>query len=221
MSFIKFDNVSFSYRDCKPVIKKAKFDICRGDFVALVGPNGSGKTTLGKLVMGILKADRGKIYIDGSDVKNMSLGQVGKKIGYLFQNPEVQIFALTVEEELSFAMRIKNIPDDTINDRVKKVLEYLGLSHQLHSPTYNLSYGEKQRLAIAGILVNEPDFIILDEPTTGLDVIRENMLIKILKSFLTRGIGLMVISHDIFFIKKFTGRILKIYGGEIFEQVSG
>ncbi len=221
MAFIKFDNVSFSYKSNKSIIKEAKFEINQSDFIALIGPNGSGKTTLGKLAMGILKPTGGKIYIQDCDVDTMTLGQVGRKIGYLFQNPELQIFALTVMEELSFALKIKNISENIINDKVDRILKLLHLDHHRDSLTFNLSYGEKQRLAIAGILINEPHFLILDEPTTGLDLVRKNMLLSILKNLLSGGVGVMVISHDDFLMKNFSGKIFKICGGEVFEEISG
>ncbi len=217
MTFIKFDNVSFGYKSSKPVIKEAKFEINRGDFIAVTGANGSGKTTLGKLIMGILKPTGGKVYMEDNDISTMSPGQIGRKIGYLFQNPELQIFALTVMEELSFPLKIKNVSGNIINDKVDKILKLLHLEYHRDSLTFNLSYGEKQRLAIAGILINEPHFLILDEPATGLDPIRKNILLSILQNLLSKGVGMMVISHDDSFIKNFSGRTFKICGGEIFE----
>lgn len=218
MSFIRFDNVSFSYNNCKPLLKRVKFEVNRGEFIALTGPNGSGKTTLGKLIMGILKPESGKVYINDCDINTLSFGQLGQRIGYLFQNPELQIFAPTVTEELSFTLRINNISEDIIRDRVNNILELLHLSNHRESLTFNLSYGEKQRLAIAGILINEPDFLILDEPTTGLDPVRKNTLLSILKNLLACKVGIMIISHDDSFIRNFSGRIFRINKGDIIEE---
>jgi len=219
LAFIKFDNVSFSYRNNKPVIKKAKFEINHGDFIAVAGLNGSGKTTLGKLIMGILKPTGGKVYIENRDISTMNLGEIGRKIGYLFQNPELQIFSLTVMEELSFPLKIKNISENIINDKVNRILKLLHLDHCRSSLTFNLSYGEKQRLAIAGILINEPDFLVLDEPTTGLDMARKKILLSILENLLSQGVGIMIISHDEVFIESFSGRMFRILEGEIFEEI--
>lgn len=221
MAFIELHNVSFGYKRDNPIIKKAEFEINSGDFIAVTGPNGSGKTTLGKLIMGILKPVIGRVCIEGRDAAAMNPGEIGRRIGYLFQNPELQIFALTVMEELSFALRIKNIDEDVIADRVDKILKLLHLEHHLNSPTFSLSYGEKQRLAIAGILINDPGFLILDEPTTGLDSARMDILMSILRGLLARGVGMMVISHDGIFIKNFQGKIFRMYGGEIFEEDNG
>lgn len=221
LAFIKLHNVSFGYRRNNPVIKKAELEINSGDFIAVTGPNGSGKTTLGKLIMGILKPVIGRVCIEGRDAAVMNPGEIGRRIGYLFQNPELQIFALTVMEELSFTLRIKNIDEDVIADRVDKILKLLHLEHHRNSPTFCLSYGEKQRLAIAGILINDPGFLILDEPTTGLDSLRVDILMSILGDLLKRGVGMMVISHDDIFVKNFRGRIFRMYGGEIFEEDNG
>lgn len=217
MSFIKFENVSFNYQHQKLLLNELELSIDSNSFTAVTGPNGSGKTTLGKLAMGILKPLSGKVLLEGRDISTMSLGKVGSKIGYLFQNPEVQIFANTVIDDLGFVMRIKNIEENEINKKIDTVLDFLNISDLRNSNTFNLSYGEKQRLAIAGILINEPQFLILDEPTTGLDIGRKKMLSALIEKLLAAGKGLMIISHDHKFINNFSGKVLKISGGKIYE----
>lgn len=219
MAFIKFENVSFHYINGKPVIKNAGIQFEKSKFTAVMGPNGSGKTTLGKLLVGILKPNYGRIFIDKKDSSKMSLGEIGTRIGYLFQNPRLQIFSTTVLDELSFVFRLKDFSQDLINRKVTRILEQLNLADKRDSITFNLSYGEMQRLAIAGIIINKPAYLVLDEPTTGLDIARRETLLSILKDLLAKGIGMTVITHDKKFIKNFTGKLIKIDKGEVFETV--
>jgi energy-coupling factor transport system ATP-binding protein len=167
--------------------------------------------------MGILKPQSGKIFIEDKDISQMSLGQTGTKIGYLFQNPAMQIFAPTVEEELSFIMNLKGYKKDDIEKEVQEILGMLHLEEKKYSSTYNLSYGQKQRLAIGAILLGGPGYLILDEPTTGLDALRREILFNILNDLLNKDIGVAIISHDIKFIERFSGRLFKINEGQIIE----
>ena len=217
--FIEFKKVTFSYTQDRMILDCADLSVDRSNFTAVMGPNGCGKTTLGKLLVGILKPDSGEIILDGRDVSGMNLAQIGSIAGYLFQNPEVQIFANTVIDELSFVMKIKGIEESIIDKKVSEVLELLNLSAHKNSGTFSLSYGEKQRLALAGILINDPQFLILDEPTTGLDIERKTILVEILKNLIKAGKGMMVMSHDEKFINNFSGTILKISNGKITKEI--
>lgn len=217
LAFIRADDVSFSYAGKKPVIRNMNLRFNRGEFTAIMGPNGCGKTTLGKLMVGILKPVSGSIFINKKDITTMSLGEAGAQIGYLFQNPEFQIFATTVMEELTFILRLNDIDEDQIIRQVERVLSLLNLKDKRDSITFNLSYGEKQRLAIAGILLNKPDYLILDEPTTGLDIVRKEILLSTLYELLDEGIGMSVITHDEKFVKNFTGRLIKMNEGRVDE----
>ena len=217
LAFIRAHDVSFSYAGKKPVIRNMNLRFNRGEFTAIMGPNGCGKTTLGKLMVGILKPVSGSIFINKKDITTMSLGEAGAQIGYLFQNPEFQIFATTVMEELTFILRLNDIDEDQILRQVERVLSLLNLKDKRDSITFNLSYGEKQRLAIAGILLNKPDYLILDEPTTGLDIVRKEILLSTLYELLDEGIGMSVITHDEKFVKNFTGRLIKMNEGRVDE----
>ena len=210
MAFIKFEDISFSYPGQEKLIEDLTLEFKKGQFTAVMGENGSGKTTIGKLMVGILKPTSGAVFLGSENLSDISLGRVGSRVGYLFQNPELQIFATTVAEELSFIPALKDIEEEKINSEVNEVLNLFSLSSKKESIIYNLSYGEKQRLALAGILINKPEYIILDEPTTGLDFLRRQQLLSIMKELLWRGIGMTVISHDEKFIKNFKGNLLKV-----------
>lgn len=218
LNFIKLRNVSFGYVKDKKVIRNINININVEDITCIIGPNGSGKTTLGKLMVGILEPDLGDIYLFSRDITAMSLGQIGQKIGYLFQNPERQLFSNTVEDEIRFILEIRGFDKEYIENKVKSLLDLFQLNHIKASFPLRLSQGEKQRLALAAILANEPEYLILDEPTKGLDMKRRNTLIQTLKDLHSRGIGMTIITHDYAFVDQISNRILKMYEGEIIED---
>lgn len=215
LPYLRLNNVSFSYPKGDIVIKNISLDIYKEDFTVIKGKNGSGKTTLGKLMMGILKPIAGFTEILGSNIIDMSLGQVGKRVGYLFQNPSCQLFAPTVLEEMIFIMKLKEIPDEVIYEKTERLLNYFELQGVRNSTTFKLSGGERQRLAIAAVLINEPEFLILDEPTKGFDYERKKKLSELLKKLHADGIGILVISHDEEFIKQHVTREIILNGGEV------
>lgn len=219
MTSISIKNLYFSYKKSDNwVLKGLDFQPPAQGLTALIGDNGSGKTTLGKLMAGILKPVRGQVLIDGQASTDLSLADIGESIGYMFQEPERQIFAPTVEEELSFVLRYKGIAQAEIETRVSEMLKRFHLTAFRDSFPFQLSQGEKQRLALAAILINRPEYLILDEPTTALDLKRKEELLAILKGLLDKGIGITVISHDHKFAQKYASRLLTVTGGELIEN---
>jgi len=216
--YIELDDVSFAYERCAPVIGGLSLKLYKEQFTAITGPNGSGKTTLGKIMTGILRPQKGCVIICGRDSAGMKLGEIGQRIGYLFQNPGLQIFAPSVQEEISFALGLKGCSKEEIDSRVSRSLRDFDLTNLSDAFPFKLSRGEKQRLAIAAVLVNKPDFLILDEPTTGLDMERRRALSDILLGLKEKGIGMAVISHDRVFIDRLADRTIKMHGGEIVED---
>ncbi len=212
---IELNNVNFSYQDNHHIIESLSLDLYHGEFTALTGSNGSGKTTLGKLIMGILKPQKGEVLILGEDALKMTLGQKGQKIGYLFQNPNSQLFATTVYEELSFVMEIKGYKKQMIDEKVHEMLKTFQLEHLKDSFPFILSGGEKQRLALASVLMNHPKYLILDEPTTSLDIKRKAAFSQWIQLLKQQNVGMMVISHDESFVKDHADRVLQLEGGRI------
>ncbi|MCD6364041.1 MAG: energy-coupling factor transporter ATPase [Synergistetes bacterium] len=166
---IKLLNVKFSYGD-KVVFDGINLEIQDGEWIALVGANGSGKSTLAKLLNGILIPTDGDVIVDGLNTRDeSSLWEIRKRVGVVFQNPDTQIVASVVEEDIAFGPENLGVPPDEIRKRVDEALEMLRLTRFRSSPTYALSGGQKQKLAIAGILAMKPRYLVVDEPTSMLD----------------------------------------------------
>lgn len=207
------------YLDKIKILDNINLSIGKKESVAIIGPNGSGKTTLSKIIIGIVQYAQGTVTIDGKAVKEMTLAEIGKKIGYLFQNPDKQIFTPTVYEELSFSYDYNNSLDTIHKEKaINEMLKIFDLMKLKHKSNYFLSPGEKQRLALASILINKPEFLILDEPTTGLDYKRKEILSHLLKRY-ENQLGILLISHDIDFIKKHSHRTLLMESGCITGEI--
>ncbi|MCS7233641.1 MAG: energy-coupling factor transporter ATPase [Synergistetes bacterium] len=178
---IKLLNVSFSYNG-KEIFKNINLEIKEGEWIALVGANGSGKSTLIKLLNGILIPNEGQVLIDDLNTKEeKAIWEIRKRVGVVFQNPDTQIVASIVEDDIAFGPENLGLPPDEIKDRVEQVLNILELTDFRFSPTYALSGGQKQKLAIAGILAMKPKYLVLDEPTSMLDPPSRKDINKILK----------------------------------------
>lgn len=207
MSFLIVDSISFSYDGNREILSNVSFSIESNETVALIGPNGSGKTTLSKILTGIYKPTKGKILLDGRDLNEYSLGEIGRKIGYVFQDVQKQFFTSSVEEEIGFGLRLRGISNENIKKKVRNMMAYFELLCYAKEFPFNLSQGEKQRLAIASVLILEPSFLIFDEPTTALDYLQKDKFKEILLKIREMGIGYMLISHDYEFVKSCTERL--------------
>ncbi len=212
---ISVKSITFGYPKKEKIFQNFSVEFNQNEITGIIGKNGSGKTTLGKLACGILKPSRGEIFAWGKHISEMTLGEIGKNIGYLYQSPERQLFALSVYDELSFPLELEGVSKDEINRRVEHQLEEYDLLHlKMHKP-FTLSRGEKQRLALAAILMRTPKMLILDEPTTSLDYIRKSMLGDIIEKLKNKGIGVIIISHDMEFIALHANRIIEIENGRL------
>jgi len=166
---IKVENLNFSYKENEKVIDNVSFDINKGEFISILGHNGSGKSTLAKLLVGLLKADSGDIYIDNQRLTEKNVDEIRKKIGIVFQNPDNQFVGVTVLDDIAFGMENRKFPRDTMFQMVDRYAKLVRMEKFLNYNPENLSGGEKQRVAIAGVLAINPDIIIFDEATSMLD----------------------------------------------------
>ncbi len=199
--FIEFTSVSYRYpeqdNEFPDVINSISFTIENGEYIAIVGANGSGKSTLVKLMDGLLYPSQGKIKVGGTDIQNGSvLSTIRKQIGIVFQSPEDQIVATTVEEDVAFGLENFGIPHLEMKARVRKVLEGFDLWDVRNRPSYMLSGGQTQRLALAGVLAIQPKCIIFDESTSMLDPAGRKNLLGLMKSFHKEGKTILHITHS-------------------------
>lgn len=202
-SFIEVENVSFSYYSDEDgeskqnkVLKNVSLSIKKGEFTAILGHNGSGKSTLAKLLNAINLPDEGKVYIDGIDTADESrLFDIRKTVGMVFQNPDNQIIAAVVEEDVAFALENIGVEPSEIRRRVDEALKAVGMyEYREHAP-HKLSGGQKQRVAIAGVLAMKPECIVLDEPTAMLDPIGRREIMKTIKGLNSLGVTIVLITH--------------------------
>jgi len=209
---LEFENVAFSYGSGFN-LSDINFEISEGVCAALIGVNGSGKTTMGKLCAGILKPKSGKVLISGEDISALTLGQIGARAGYLFQNPERQLFAPTVLEDLTFPALIAGEDEAQIREKALGILSEMKLSGLENRSVFRLSGGEKQRLAIGGLLMRNPRVLVLDEPTTGIDSANRERLGGILAERQKDGVTILLITHDMPFADKYCDARLMIREG--------
>ncbi|WPC41727.1 energy-coupling factor transporter ATPase [Clostridium sp. JS66] len=220
---IKIENLTHIYMKGSPFEKKAldnvNITINEGEFVALIGHTGSGKSTLIQHINGLLKPSSGKIVIDDVDIteKKVNLNFIRKKVGLVFQYPEYQLFEETIEKDIAFGPKNLGLSDDHINSRVKRAMNMVGLDYEKYkdkSP-FELSGGQKRRVAIAGVVAMEPKILILDEPTAGLDPKgRDDILGKIKDLHLEYKMTIILVSHSMEDVAKLADRILVMHKGK-------
>ncbi|WP_123054701.1 energy-coupling factor transporter ATPase [Clostridium sp. JN-1] len=220
---IKIENLTHIYMKGSPFEKKALDDINLnindGEFVALIGHTGSGKSTLIQHINGLLKPHSGKIIIDGTDItqKNINLNFIRKKVGLVFQYPEYQLFEETIEKDIAFGPKNLGLSNDEIDRRVKKAMEMVELNYEKYkdkSP-FELSGGQKRRVAIAGVAAMEPKVLILDEPTAGLDPKgRDGILGQIKKLHKEYNMTIILVSHSMEDVAKVADRIIVMNKGK-------
>lgn len=196
LSIIKAENLSFTYDGKTPVLRDLSLEIEEGDFVAVLGHNGSGKSTFAKLLDCIERPGSGSLTVAGYDCGNEdNVPLIRRKVGMVFQNPDNQIIATVVEEEVAFVLENLGVPTEEMRCRVDEALETVGMSEYKKHATHQLSGGQKQRIAIAGVITMHPDIIVLDEPTAMLDPKGRAKIMKILHELNDSGVTVILITH--------------------------
>jgi energy-coupling factor transport system ATP-binding protein len=209
-------NVRYAYHgDTAFSLEVTDLSFSAGECAAICGHNGSGKTTLGKLVAGLLRPLRGSVQLGNEDIGGWPLGKIGGRVGYLFQEPSRQIFAPTVLEEITFPLVLKGMDEGGAVELARSMLARFEMGPLENAVTFTLSRGEKQRLAIIAMLVTNPGFLVLDEPTTGLDARRKGILGAMLRQLLEQNVGILLISHDEKFVKEYASRLLWMAEGRM------
>ncbi|MCX8069337.1 MAG: energy-coupling factor ABC transporter ATP-binding protein [Thermodesulfovibrionales bacterium] len=189
-------NVFFAYPDGTEALKDINIEIYEGDFIGLLGSNGSGKTTLLKCLDGIIKNFRGSIRLDNYDIKTLSARDIYSKIGLVFQNPDDQLFAANVFEDVAFGPINMGFQELEVKMRVEKALKEIEMDELSQRPINSLSYGQKKRICIAGLLAMGQSILLLDEPTAGLDPMGEYKMMNLLRSLnRENGVTIVMATH--------------------------
>ncbi|HEY2385929.1 MAG TPA: energy-coupling factor transporter ATPase [Candidatus Binatia bacterium] len=212
---LEVERVTHRYRDGAPAVDDVSLAIRPGELIAIVGRNGSGKTTLAKHLNGLLRATQGSIRLEGADVAQLPLDRVAQQVSYVFQNPDDQLFAATVAEEVAFGPRNFGLDGDALAARVRETLEAVGLAERRDDDPFLLSKGERQRLAVATVLAMAPRVLILDEPTTGLDHPQQRRMLELLVRLRAAGTAIVLITHTPWVVAGYAERVLVMREGRL------
>lgn len=220
---IKVENLNYIYSQGSAYEKNAlsniNLEINEGDFIGLIGHTGSGKSTLVQHLNGLIKASSGAIYYKDKNIydKGYNMKELRTKVGLVFQYPEHQLFGATIFEDVAFGPTNQLLQDEEIEEKTKKALDMVGISEDMYeSSPFEISGGQKRRVAIAGVLAMEPEVLVLDEPTAGLDPMgRDEILEQIYKLHKDNGITIVLVSHSMEDIAKFANRIVVMDNGNI------
>ena len=207
--------VNFAYRRGLPVLNDIACTIGDGEFVALLGHNGSGKTTLSRLFMALLHPRSGQVLVDGEDIVNYEPADLADKIGYVFQNPDDQLFLESVRKEFEFGPKQIGMPEDEIQKRIEWVAELVGLKDKLDMHPFDLTSTEKKFCTIGAIIMMDPKAVIFDEPTCGQDVAGNIRLREIIRQLKENGKLCITISHDMKFVVDNFKRIIVMCKGQV------
>lgn len=210
---IKINNIDYRYED-KSVLKGVSLKIKEGDFIAILGHNGSGKTTLIKHINALLLPDKGDISVDGINTKKDSW-EIRQKVGIVFQNPEDQLINSIVEEDIAFGLENLGLKPEDIQKKVKNILNKLNIYHLAKENVNNLSFGQKQLVALAGVLVMKPKYIVFDEPTTVLDPKNKLNIIKIMAALNKEGTTIILVTNNLGDIKKYVKKVIVLKNGKL------
>ncbi len=218
MNIIEIRDLCFSYEKGKANLKNISMEIKRGMITTILGGNGAGKSTLFLNLNGVLEPDSGEVMLDGQRLvyNKKSLNEMRKNVGIVFQDPDDQLFSADVYRDISFGAINLGLPKDEVIKRVKSAMEKTGVTHLAERPTHALSYGQKKRVAIAGVLVMEPKVIILDEPTAGLDPQGVGEIMRLLKELKQdQGISIIIATHDMDVVPDFSDYIYILNDGQV------
>ena len=217
---LEVQNIKYSYNKDYQALKGVSLKVEKGEMVALLGKNGAGKSTLFLHLNGIYEPDEGKVFIDGEELKydKKSLLKFRQKVGIVFQNPDDQIFAPTVEEDVAFGPLNLKLPMEEVQKRVTESLARVGMSGFEKKAPHHLSGGQKKRVAIAGILAMQPEIMVLDEPTAGLDPQGVRDLSKLLKELNDEGITIIISTHEVDLVPNYAKKVFVLVDGLLIAE---
>src|SRR5450759_786469 len=216
-AYISVQHMSYSYPDGTQALRDIDLKIDRGEFIALIGQNGSGKTTLSKCLNGLYKPSRGAVIVDGLDTRSTSIVQMVRRVGYVFQNPDHQLFSANVWDEIAYGPRNIHLPADEVRARVEEAAAIVGLtSDDYEEHPFFLTKGMRQRVAIASILALQPHAIIVDEPTTGQDIPQSLEIMNFLQRLHDeQGHIIIIVTHDMPIVARYAKRVVAMGQGQV------
>ena len=212
---IQCKDLEHTYPNGVHALQGMDLDINRGEMVAIIGQNGSGKTTLAKHFNGLLMPTGGGIRVNDIPTSDQGIFKLGQHVGYVFQNPDHQIFSEFVFDEVAFSPRLRKVPEDVMKERVSEALEAVGLAGYEQEDPFSLTKSGRQRVAVAAVLAIQPDVLILDEPTTGLDYTEQRSMMDMVKRLNERGSTTIFITHHMWVVAEYAQKVFVIKDGKI------
>ncbi|MEF9935497.1 MAG: ABC transporter ATP-binding protein, partial [Clostridium sp.] len=215
MEVLRCENLCFKYED-KMILNSISLALSKGEIIGVLGGNGAGKSTLFLNLNGILKRDSGDVFLNGERLDKGSSKTLRNNVGIVFQNPDEQIISSSVFDDISFGLINQGLCEDEIRKRVNQIIKEFSLENIVDIPIHNLSYGQRKKVAIAGVVVMKPQVIILDEPTAGLDPSGVSEMKTILKSLVSDyGASVIISTHEMDLVPNLCSRIYVLNNGEI------
>lgn len=214
---LQLENISYTYPGDTGAVHNISLAIHKGAKVVLMGPNGSGKSTMFLILAGVLKPQCGTYRLNTREVrfKKRERSWLCQTIGYVFQDPDVQVVTTCVKDDVAFGLRNLDLPEQEVQDKVDQYLELTGITHLKEAAIHTLSYGQKKQVALAGVLAMEPEIILLDEPFAWLDYRQSQRLKKLLNELSTAGKTLIVSTHDSNFAAQWGEQVLVMQKGHL------
>jgi len=212
---IVLENLWFTYDKTNQVLRNINLSIKPGEFIAIIGNNGSGKSTLLKLIVGLIKPTVGRVLIDGVDTRTAKVSELARKIGFFFQNPNDQLFASTVRDEIAFGLKNLNLSKEEIRQNVDDAIREFQLVEVEDVFPRFLARGDKQKVCLASIIVMGPRIILLDEPTTGQDNRDSRAIMDLVTKLNGRGITIILVTHQMINVAEYATRTVVLNNGEL------
>jgi energy-coupling factor transport system ATP-binding protein len=212
---IEVEGLSHRYPNGVVALEGVDLSVRRGEFLAVLGQNGSGKTTLVKHFNGLLEPTEGSVRVDGEETAKQGIRRLGQRVGYVFQNPDHQIFSDTVFDEVAFGPKVRGYEEDETKERVSEALVAVGLEGYEEEDPFGLTKGERQRVAVASVLAVRPEVLILDEPTTGLDYAEQRSMMDLVRRLNGAGSTIIVVTHTMWVVAEYAHRAVVMKDGRI------
>lgn len=212
---ISVEDVKFCYDPGVQALAGVTLNLKRGEYVAIVGGNGSGKTTLAKMLIGLLKPTSGSVVVRGKPTLDYTVAELARYVGYAFQNPDHQLFCATVEDEVRFGPHNLGYKGEDLSKKVERAVETMRLTLLKDKPPLSLTLSQRRRISIASVIAMDPEVLILDEPTTGLDSQETDDLMSSIESLNREGRTIVLITHDMRLVAKHAKRVVVMAKGRV------